>query len=396
MTRIAPFAQQQLILSQSLNAQARVFDLQTQVATGKTAQDYAGISKDAGRLLSLETARSRNSQFLDNIGVQEQRLQLIDLGLESLDSAAREVRGLLDSALASPVALANDLAAFAANTRHLVVDVLNTRDGSRYLFGGTRTDVPPVSLDPSTYRSIGLIEADGVTVDSTFYEAYYEDVLTNTLPFAQGSFYDQIYFDKNGALPPGPGPVDPDNPTLTEFVADDPDLWRYYVDRLNSAQMLANPKLDYYQGDFQAQSARVDEAVTVSIDTRAAAIELQQLLTALDAVANLPNTDTRDPFVREVVVKARNMLDDVLGTDGSDGIDGIDSLRIRLNAAQNTLTQTRDRLGAFDAFLEGRIADIENIETTEVLYRLQSEQTALEASYATLVRLQSLSLLEFI
>ncbi len=396
MTRIAPFAQQQLILQQVLNIQARTYDAQVQIATDKKSQDYAGIAKDSARLISLETTRNRTEQFLSNIQVQDQRIQLIDLGLETLDTAARDMRDILDSALTSPAAFEGDLATLAANTRQLVLDVLNSRDGNRYLFGGTRSDTRPVSLDPPGYRPVGLIESDGVTVDSTFYEAYYEDVLGNTLPFAAGSFYEQIYFDKNGVAPAGPLPADPDNPTLTEFVAEDPALWDYYVDRLNSAQMLANPKLDYYQGDFSVQAARVDDSTTVQIEARADAIEIQQLITALDAIANLPNADSRDPFAREVIVQARDMLNGILGTDSSDGIDGLDGLRVRANAARVTLEQIRERLSSFDAFVEGTINDIENIDRNEVLLKLQNDQFVLEASFTTLARLQSLSLLEYI
>lgn len=396
MTRIAPFAQQQLILQQVLNIQARTYDAQVQIATDKKSQDYAGIAKDSARLISLETTRNRTEQFLSNIQVQDQRIQLIDLGLETLDTAARDMRNILDSALTSPAAFEGDLANLAANTRQLVLDVLNSRDGNRYLFGGTRSDTRPVSLDPPGYRPVGLIESDGVTVDSTFYEAYYEDVLGNTLPFAAGSFYEQIYFDKNGVAPAGPLPADPDNPTLTEFVAEDPALWDYYVDRLNSAQMLANPKLDYYQGDFSLQAARVDDSTTVQIEARADAIEIQQLITALDAIANLPNADSRDPFAREVIVQARDMLNSILGTDASDGIDGLDGLRVRANAARVTMDQIRERLSSFDAFVEGTINDIENIDRNEVLLKLQNDQFVLEASFTTLARLQSLSLLEYI
>ena len=396
MTRIAPFAQQQLILQQVLDVQARTYDAQVQIATDKKSQDYAGIAKDSERLISLETTRTRTEQFLGNIQIQDQRIQLVDLGLETLDSAAREMRNILDSALNSPAAFEGDLATLAGNTRQLVLDVLNSRDGNRYLFGGTRSDTRPVSLEPPAYRPVGLIESDQVTVDSTFYEAYYEDVLGNTLPFAAGSFYEQIYFDKNGVAPAGPLPADPDNPTTSEFVAEDPDLWSYYVDRMNSTQMLANPKLDYYQGDFSLQTARVDDSTTVEIDARADAIEIQQLITALDAVANLPNADSRDPFAREVIVQARDMLNSILGTDSSDGIDGLDGLRVRVNAARVTLDQTRERLTSFDAFVEGTISDIENIDRNEVLLQLQNDQFVLEASFTTLSRLQSLSLLEFL
>ncbi|MCG8596333.1 MAG: hypothetical protein MI785_18490 [Kiloniellales bacterium] len=396
MTRIAPFAQQQLILQQVLNVQARTYDAQVQIATDKKSQDYAGIAKDSERLISLETTRIRTEQFLGNIRIQDQRIQLIDLGLETLDTAAREMQGVLDTALNSPAAFEGDLATLAANTRQLVLDVLNSRDGNRYLFGGTRSDTQPVSLDPPAYRPVGLIESDGVTVDSTFYEAYHEDVLGNALPFAAGSFYEQIYFEKNGVAPGGPLPADPDNPTLSEFVAEDPDLWGYYVDRMNSAQMLANPKLDYYQGDFALQSARVDDSTTVEIEARADAVEIQQLITALDAVANLPNADSRDPFAREVIVQARDMLNSILGTDSSDGIDGLDGLRVRINAARVTLEQTQERLTSFDAFVEGTITDIENIDRSEVLLKLQNDQFVLEASFTTLARLQSLSLLQYI
>ena len=396
MTRVAPFAQQQLILQQVLNVQARTYDAQVQIATDKKSQDYAGIAKDSERLISLETTRIRTEQFLGNIRIQDQRMQLIDLGLETLDTAAREMHSVLDTALNSPAAFEGDLATLAANTRQLVLDVLNSRDGNRYLFGGTRSDTQPVSLDPPAYRPVGLIESDGVTVDSTFYEAYHEDVLGNALPFAAGSFYEQIYFEKNGVAPAGPLPADPDNPTLSEFVAEDPDLWGYYVDRMNSAQMLANPKLDYYQGDFALQSARVDDSTTVEIEARADAVEIQQLITALDAVANLPNADSRDPFAREVIVQARDMLNGILGTDSSDGIDGLDGLRVRVNAARVTLEQTQERLTSFDAFVEGTITDIENIDRSEVLLKLQNDQFVLEASFTTLARLQSLSLLQYI
>ena len=153
MTRIAPFAQQQLILQQVLNVQARAFDAQVQIATDKKSQDYGGISKDSERLISLETTRSRSEQFLGNIQVLDQRIELIDLGLETLDSAARDMRNILDSAINSPAAFEGDLANLAANTRQLVLDVLNTRDGNRFLFGGTRTDTQPVSLDPPAYRA---------------------------------------------------------------------------------------------------------------------------------------------------------------------------------------------------------------------------------------------------
>ena len=145
----------------------------------------------------------------------------------------------------------------------MVGEALNARDGTRYLFAGARVDRPPVSFAASNYTPVKLIESDATTVDETFYQSYYTQVLGNTLPYAQGSFYQQIYFDKNGSLPTVPAPADLNNPTLAEFKAQDPDLFSYYVDRLDSSQMLATPKRDYYQGDGVQNTNRIDEGFQV-------------------------------------------------------------------------------------------------------------------------------------
>ena len=230
MTRVAPYAQQQLILFQTLRQQESMFDRQTQLSTGVVSQQYSGISNQANRLVATEAAISRTDQFMANIGVVEQRLSLMDISMASLEDLARELRATLNSAIDGPESHIADLKDLSTNTLDLVQETLNARDGTRYLFAGARVDRPPVSLAASTYTHASIIEADATTVDQTFYDSYYEDVLGNTLPYAQGSFYAQIYFDKNGVAPTVPAPADLNNPTLSEFVAEDPDLFSYYVE----------------------------------------------------------------------------------------------------------------------------------------------------------------------
>ena len=280
MTRVAPIAQRKLMLFHTLNTQARLLDRQLQMGTGKVAQQYAGIADQSARLVSLEASVAHAAQYVSNITFFDHRLALADLSLETLDTSARDVRAALNSVVNFPTSHASDLRQMAADVRDLVRNMMNIRDGARYLFAGTRIDQQPVSLGAG-YASIALIESDGVTVDETFYQSYDTDVLGNTLPYAQGSFYDQIYFDKNGAPPGGPAPADPDNPTLSEFVAEDPDLRSYYVARMDSSQMLANPKLDYYSGDQQDQSFRISESLEVGLEVSADDVALQQILTLL-------------------------------------------------------------------------------------------------------------------
>ncbi len=396
MTRIATFAQHNLVLFHTLNTVARVNDRQVQLATDQRSQDYSGIQKDALRLVSLETRRAQVEQFTSNIETGDQRLQLMDLSIASVEELTRDFRDMLDAALNGPDAFGGDLGKFAADMRLMLVDLLNSRDGERYLFGGARVDRPPVNLSPPGYTGVSLIESDAVTVDSTFYEAYHTQVLGGTLPFPAGSFYGQIFLDKNGVPPAGPLPADLDNPTLSEFVAEDPGLWQYYVDRLDSAQMRANPKVDYYQGDQLASVVRADDDLDITTDVRADLPTFQQILSALDAVASLPNADTGDPFEKAVVAKARDMLSDVLDSLTGSGVTTLDQMRMELIRGRDNLRLARESHENFNAYAEGLIHDIENIDRAEVIVRLQSDQVALEASYASLARLQSLTLLDFI
>ncbi|MCH8319712.1 MAG: hypothetical protein IH790_01990, partial [Acidobacteria bacterium] len=246
-----------------LRTQDRLFTHSIQLATGQKAQQYTGIAKDVSRLLAVETAQMRAKEYLQNVEVAQRRIELTDLNLDGIESLARELRGFLEDAGDAPATNHASLRTFAINTRALLIEHMNARDGNRYLFSGNRVDQQTVTLDPAIYTPLSLFKADAVTIDSTFYAQYRADVL-GTPGFPQGSFYEQIYFDKNGVAPTAPFPADPDNPTATEFIAEDPALWDYYVTRMSSPEMLANPKLDFYQGDGNAPRMRISETTSIA------------------------------------------------------------------------------------------------------------------------------------
>ncbi len=396
MTRVAPYAQQQMILFNTLNQQRQMFDLQTQLSTGVVAQQYSGIYQSASRLVSTEATVGRTNQFIDNINTVEQRLSLMDISMESTETLATEMRKLLNASLDGPESHLADMVDLATNTLSLVGESLNARDGTRYLFAGGRVDRAPVTFAAGTYTPVKLIESDANTVDETFYQSYYTNVLGNTLPYAQGSFYQQIYFEKNGVLPTVPVPADLNNPTLAEFKAEDPNLFSYYVDRLNSSQMMANPKLDYYQGDNVQSAARIDESFEIKYGVSANEVAFQQLITAVDAIANLPQASIATPDGQVLVKKARDIIDNILGVDVTNGIDGLTDLRIELNGPRITLKNVQGRHEQYNIYAAEIIGDIQNINTAEVVARLQSDQVQLQASYSTISRIQSLSLLNFL
>ena len=168
MTRVAPYAQQQLIMFNTLNQQKQLFDLQTQLSTGVVAQQYSGIYQSASRLVSTEATVGRTNQFIANIATVEQRLALMDISMESIEDLGVEMRKLLNASLDGPESHVADMNDLATNTLSLVGEALNARDGTRYLFAGARVDRAPVSFAAGNYTSVRLIESDATTVDETF------------------------------------------------------------------------------------------------------------------------------------------------------------------------------------------------------------------------------------
>ena len=183
---------------------------------------------------------------------------------------------------------------------------------------------------------------------------------------------------------------------MTEFNAQDPGLWQYYVDRLDSAQMLATPKTDYYQGDSTNPQVRADDGFTLSYGARANAPSFQQMLTAIDAMKNLPQSAIGTTEGQALIQKGRDMLDLVLATDGSDGFENLSELQVQVNGPRSTLASIRDRHEQFTIYADSIIQEVEGIDQAQIIAELQSDQVQLEASYAVLSRISSLTILDFL
>lgn len=395
MTRVGTFSQQRHLMFHTLRTQSSLFDSSVQLASGQKSQTYSGIAQDVTRLLGVETAKLRSTEYLKNVEIAQRRIDLSDFNLDGIEDIARELRSFLEESGDSPAGNYSNVKTFATNARALFIDHLNARDGDRFLLSGNRVDQETVTIDPSVYTSVSLFQADAITVDSTFYAQYRSDVL-GTPGFPQGSFYEQIYFDKNGVAPTLPFPVDADNPTATEFIAEDPDLWEYYVTRLGSSEMLANPKLDYYQGDSTAPRMRISESTSITYGITGDEGAFNQMFLLLDAIVSLPATAPPDAFLSTLIDEGLKTLSKVIDVDTTTSFQSISELRNAVVGPVNLLANAHDALTLSIDRANNIIADTEGINQTEVIARMQTENLVLEASYRTVTQIQSLSLANFL
>lgn len=315
-TRVATFAQQQLITNAALRTQRKIAEAQLQVATGKKTQAFSGIAADASRLVTLKGQLGNAKQFIENIVVTEKRLDLMEFSLEQIDQLARTARTDLLNSLTGSNANRFELASVAQGALDQVVDILNTRDDSRYLFAGGKVTTRPVDLANGTYTA------------------------------------------------PAPPPFD--------TTAD----------------------LGYYEGDSVTQSARIDEGFVVQYGVKANESAFEKIIRALDSISNTTFSDPISAAENAVIDGAIAALSEAIDDNGTSKT--VSALVSDVGLDRVLLDSVKDKHTRFIDFSTTAIADIENVNTAEAIATLQFEQIQLEASFATIARVQTLSLNDFL
>ena len=170
MTRIATLAANQHQLAILTRTQNQVQDLQTQVATGKRAQTYAGIAQDTRELLGLERSRQVLERFDRNNDVMTTRLDATTTAIDGIAGTVRQLRdqllalnagvGAQDAQWITDPDLVGDLkniqnAAFSA-MQSTAAD-LNTKVDGQYLFAGSQVRTQPVKLPATTLEQFQQI-----------------------------------------------------------------------------------------------------------------------------------------------------------------------------------------------------------------------------------------------
>ncbi len=144
MTRIATAISSQIALNELLRNQRDLIGAQSEVASGKKATDLKGLGPQLGTLSAARALAARNDGYIAAAKEVSGRLAAQDLALGEVAGAADDLRQAVTDAIAldSGTTLMQRLG--AAFDRAL--GGLNTKFAGRFLFGGTKVDSPPVTI----------------------------------------------------------------------------------------------------------------------------------------------------------------------------------------------------------------------------------------------------------
>ena len=141
----------------------------------------------------------------------------------------------------------------------------------------------------------------------------------------------------------------------------------------------------FYQGDDNQVKARIDEGVTLEYGVKANNEGFEKLIRAIRLVKS---TDLTDANVLGKFQHALNLL--------NESSDKIAAVELNTGVKFQQLASTTRSLKDTKSILDGVVDEIERADTFEAVSILNQVQTQLEASYATAVRVSSLSLTRFL
>ncbi len=141
--RVGTLGLSQTLLSSYSNIQARMTETQAQISSGKIGTQYADVKDKAGVLAAAKSKAASIGAYTASVTSVVNRLNLYDTQLQSLSGLTTELRQAYGDALATGngTALMEKVKALYQQA----VNTLNTQVDGKYIYGGSRTDKPPVN-----------------------------------------------------------------------------------------------------------------------------------------------------------------------------------------------------------------------------------------------------------
>jgi flagellar hook-associated protein 3 FlgL len=278
--RVSTFGTHELSIYNAMNTQSRLQEGLISSTTGMKSQDYAGLSVDARRLLSMESTVSRINAYERNISSVERRLQAMETNVSQMHDIASEAKTLLVNALNAEDSEELQIDDRASDMLEQVAGLLNLKFEERYLFAGSRTNVEPIDLsgfdptdagyDPNnpTPANAGYYTGDTVTPTARIDEAM---TLDYGVTGAEPSFERLIRGLQLAQNAGTPGAID--KPTLeqaldliNEAVRDIPDVRGKIGADLKTLESMRDKQeqLSIYAEETISQTESADPAATMT------------------------------------------------------------------------------------------------------------------------------------
>lgn len=196
LDRVGSYASDLLNTQQILQQKSQLDDTLQQTTSGKVSPDYAGVSNVAENALELSNQNSSITNFnTDNqvVGVTLNTMQTVYSSMNTtMQQFQQQLENYIDNSEQTSSQDTSNLQAFAFQALKNMEYYLNTQVGGQYIFGGSNTNQPPVSVPGGDTLTSFQQTFDGYNVTfPTSRSADLANVTTNVLNTGGFTFNDQ-------------------------------------------------------------------------------------------------------------------------------------------------------------------------------------------------------------
>ena len=358
-----------------LKTQQNTMDLlSTQIATGKKTQQFSGLGSDIMRTKRARADINALDQYSNNITNAHRRINLMTGSLQQITAQAN----LLSNAL-NITPQGGDAPDFettkqlATDVYDFIIDLINTKDGNRYLFAGADSSVKPIEDNGQFNAYLGNFVPD-------------ETDITNP-PLEASGFIGQW----------GDGTI-----TTEEFI-------NIYS---TTNENILGYSTSLVSGNVGEVSVRVDDNSEFDYTLLGNNPALKDLVIALGVIKNMPPPEYAPGALNDPTVTA--VSDDIPPFPSEEKQENfyqvINDLAAKIAGAVDDLEQEEYRLSLVEAqtqiikdqyvyqkdAFKSTIAEIEDVDLTETVAKIQQVQIGLEASFSVTAILADLTLVNFL
>lgn len=337
-----------LLIASGATAKARVDTLTEQAASGHIADSYGGLGAATQTALTLQPQVARLGVLQNNIAAANGRLDATQAALTQLTSIASDFYARVDTLNGLNASNADSVANAAKDALKQVANLLDTKNGAPYVFGGTNSAVPPVP-NPDAILSSGFATQIG---------AWVAGLTANGAAMTVASTLAVAASDVPGTTPFGGPPG-----TLPTVEAGD--------GVHTQTGLLAN-----------------QNTLAVSSGGSTTGSYTRDLLRSLATLSALGSGQIGAPGYAALVADVRTSLSGVVNASGSEAG--------ALGEQQKRLASVGTQLGNAATALKGQVSDVQDVDLAKTLASLSAAQTQLQASYQLIAGLKSLSLTNYV
>lgn len=169
ISRVSTFGIHQTTIQNAVRIQNDLFDTQSQISSGVKADNFEGLDGQVEIVTALDNSMAKASRFIQNNKVLQSRMTSTSDALSQLIEIANNTKNLILQRrnVANAPSIAFDQQITSAYSA--VADRLNATADGRYLFGGAKTDTPPVDTDFPTLVEVGV-------PDNGYYQGSTQDI----------------------------------------------------------------------------------------------------------------------------------------------------------------------------------------------------------------------------